>query len=134
MRGQEGLDLGQGGVRVAVLICPGSEGEREMTAIIDRKAQLLARLGDLNARLASIETELDSHHNADWEELAVEREGDEVLESMGVSGQQELRMIEAALQRIDSGEYGFCMKCGAVIREERLDVLPFTPFCQSCAH
>ncbi len=98
-----------------------------------RKAQITARLDDLKARLASIETELDSHHNADWEELAVEREGDEVLESMGVSGQQEIRMIEAALQRLDSGDYGFCMKCGAEISQERLDVVPFTPFCKTCA-
>lgn len=104
-----------------------------MTPLVERKAQLTARLDDLKARLASIETELDSHHNADWEELAVEREGDEVLESMGVSGQQEIRMIEAALQRLDSGDYGFCMKCGAEISQERLDVVPFTPFCKTCA-
>ncbi|WP_435258620.1 TraR/DksA family transcriptional regulator [Thioclava sp. FR2] len=104
-----------------------------MIPVIERKKQLEARLSDLNARLAKIENELDSHHNPDWEELAVEREGDEVLESMGVSGQQEIRMIEAAMQRIETGEYGFCMKCGAKISEERLDVVPFTPFCKTCA-
>lgn len=104
-----------------------------MIPVSERKAQMVARLADLNARLANIETELESHHNADWEELATEREGDEVLESMGLSGQQEIRMIEAALQRIEEGEYGACMKCGAEISEERLNVLPFTPFCKSCA-
>ncbi|MEF3046572.1 TraR/DksA family transcriptional regulator [Pseudotabrizicola sp. L79] len=104
-----------------------------MKDVAERKAQLVARLGDLTSRLTQIDAELDSHNNPDWEELAVEREGDEVLESMGVSGQQEIKMIEAALQRIETGEYGFCMTCGDQISEERLDVLPFTPFCKTCA-
>ena len=104
-----------------------------MTSTATRKAQLQSRLAELRGRLDSIEQELDSHQSQDWEELATEREGDEVLESMGVSGQHEIRMIEAALQRIEEGEYGYCAKCGAEIGEDRLDVLPWTPFCRSCA-
>lgn len=98
-----------------------------------RKKQLLDRLADLEARLNEIEEELDSHQSKDWEELATEREGDEVLERMGTSGQAEMRQIKAALDRIDVGEYGFCAKCGERISEERLDLLPFTPFCRRCA-
>ncbi|NGQ92815.1 TraR/DksA family transcriptional regulator [Rhodobacter sp. HX-7-19] len=104
-----------------------------MTSLTMRREQLEARLADLQGRLAGIEAELDSHNAADWEELATEREGDEVLEGMGLSGQQEIRMIEAALQRIAAGEYGYCVKCGAEIGAARLDVLPFTPFCRDCA-
>ena len=68
-----------------------------MVSVEARKAWLVARLGDLNGRLAGIEAELDSHHAADWEELATEREGDEVLERMGTSGQlyHHLRELEA---------------------------------------
>jgi RNA polymerase-binding transcription factor DksA len=104
-----------------------------MTTIATRKAQLQARLDDLTQRLASIETELDTHDSKDWEELASERESDEVLEGMGNSGKQEIRMIEAALKRIEAGEYGFCVTCGAKIEQARLDVLPYTPFCSKCA-
>jgi RNA polymerase-binding transcription factor DksA len=104
-----------------------------MTSVSERKIQLEARLSDLKGRLQEIEVELDSHQSPDWEELATEREGDEVLEGMGLSGQQEIRMIEAALQRIESGDYGICVKCGAEIGEARLNVLPFTPFCRTCA-
>ena len=39
----------------------------------------------------------------------------------------------AALGRIESGDYGFCAKCGGEIGEDRLDVVPFTPFCRNCA-
>ena len=104
-----------------------------MIPISTRKAQLESRLADLKSRMAGIETELDSHQSADWEELATERETDEVLEGMGISAQQEIRKIEAALARIAENDYGFCAKCGAEIGDERLDVLPDTPFCRSCA-
>jgi RNA polymerase-binding transcription factor DksA len=104
-----------------------------MTPHSARKSQLQARLEDLKGRIKGIETELDSHQSADWEELATERESDEVLEGMGVSAQHEIRMIESAIQRIDSGEYGDCVKCGKDIGDERLNVLPYTPFCRDCA-
>ena len=102
-----------------------------MTTIAARKAQLQARLDDLTRRLASIDSELDTHNSKDWEELAAERESDEVLEGMGNSGKQEIRRIEAALKRIDGGEYGYCATCGAAIENARLDVLPYTPFCSN---
>lgn len=104
-----------------------------MTPTDRRKAQLEARLSDLKGRLQGIEAELDSHDAKDWEELATEREGDEVLESMGVTGQHEMRQIEAALARIGEGEYGYCTKCGSEIGDERLDLVPQTPFCRNCA-
>ncbi|AHM05529.1 DnaK suppressor protein [Roseibacterium elongatum DSM 19469] len=98
-----------------------------------RREQLENRLADLDARLREIDEELDSHQSKDWEELATEREGDEVLEQLGVSGQAEIQQIKAALARMEEGEYGYCVKCGTEITAERLDLLPYTPFCRSCA-
>jgi len=98
-----------------------------------RKAQLTARAAELTARLSRIEAELDVPAPKDWEDQASEREADEVLETIGLSGQQELRQIGAALDRIADGSYGFCVKCGDEIAPERLDLLPDTPFCANCA-
>lgn len=104
-----------------------------MTDLSHRRAQLMARLKELDIRLHEIEDELDSHQSKDWEELATEREGDEVLERLGVSGKAEITRIRAALARIKSGEYGYCGTCGEVIAAARLDLLPDTPFCAKCA-
>lgn len=104
-----------------------------MTTIATRKAALEARLDLLRTRVVEIERELDSHQSRDWEDLATEREGDEVLEGMGLSAQQEIRMIDAALRRIANGTYGECARCGAEITPERLDLIPYTPFCRDCA-
>ena len=98
-----------------------------------RKKQLLARLVELDTRLHGIEDELVSHQSRDWEELASERENDEVLTSIGDDGRDEMRRIFAALKRMDDGTYGVCVTCAEPISAERLDLLPATPFCRDCA-
>lgn len=104
-----------------------------MTSIEMRKAQLEQRLAELNRRLRRIDEELDQPVSEDFSEQAVEREGEEVLEDLGAAGLQEIRMIEAALDRIEQGTYGTCVSCGEEISEARLDVLPHTPRCRNCA-
>jgi len=98
-----------------------------------RRAQLKARLAELDHRLHDIEDELHSHVEKDWEEMATEREQDEVLTALGDEGKLEIRQILAALDRIRSGDYGYCTKCGTEIVPARLDILPATPFCSGCA-
>lgn len=102
-----------------------------MTSIEARKERLTTRLDYLNRRLRRIEDELDEP--VDRGDESIEREDDEVLEDLGASGLQEIRMIEAALDRIEQGNYGVCVVCGEPIGEARLDALPQTPVCRDCA-
>lgn len=51
----------------------------------------------------------------------------------GRKREQELARIEAALQRIADGEYGYCVVCGEEIDERRLDLDPSLPSCIECA-
>lgn len=104
-----------------------------MTDIEARKQQLLARRAELLERLNRIDDELDEAPNPDWEENAIEKEDDEVLEALGESGLSEYRAIEAALRRIEDGSYGICVSCGEEIEEGRLDLVPHTPLCKQCA-
>jgi RNA polymerase-binding transcription factor DksA len=104
-----------------------------MVAVGQRKQQLEERLDELRSRLRRIEHDLEEPVSATFSEQALEREDEEVLEDLGHAGQQEIRMIEAALQRIEAGEYGICVRCGESIAEERLDILPHTPLCRNCA-
>jgi RNA polymerase-binding transcription factor DksA len=104
-----------------------------MVSLKERKKVLESRLAELEGRLQSIEAELDQPADKDWEEAAIEAEDDEVLQGMGEAGAHEITMIRAALDRMEAGEYGYCVKCGEAISDERLDVLPATPFCRNCA-
>ena len=45
----------------------------------------------------------------------------------------DIQKIEAALKRLDDGEYGFCVECGEDIAEKRLEVDPAAAFCIRCA-
>ncbi len=104
-----------------------------MIDLATRKRQLLDRLASLDEKLHEIEDELDRPMPTDFAERASEREEDEVLEGLGNVGLKKQQMIEAALARIDEGEYGYCTHCGAQISEERLDLLPYAPMCGKCA-
>lgn len=48
-------------------------------------------------------------------------------------GTEALQAIEAALERLDAGRYGRCEECGGAISDERLDAIPYTPYCIDCA-
>lgn len=104
-----------------------------MKTIADRKAQLQVRRKELALRGKDLEAELESHTEKDWEDRAIQTEGDEVLEGMGAAAADEIARIDAALERIEAEEYGLCVRCGKEISEERLDLLPDTPFCRACA-
>jgi len=45
----------------------------------------------------------------------------------------ELQRIAAAMQRIDEGEYGFCLSCGEPIARGRLEIDPAATQCVRCA-
>jgi len=45
----------------------------------------------------------------------------------------QLERIAAALERIDEGNYGVCLKCSNPIPTERLDFDPTAFFCPECA-
>ena len=45
----------------------------------------------------------------------------------------QLVRIEAALERIEVEEYGYCAVCDKEINMRRLEVDPATPFCVFCA-
>jgi RNA polymerase-binding transcription factor len=41
--------------------------------------------------------------------------------------------VDAALARIEQGGYGICERCGEAIPMARLDALPYSTLCVSCA-
>lgn len=43
--------------------------------------------------------------------------------------QRDVHLLDAALKRLDEGEYGYCVNCGEAIGTERLALDPATPFC-----
>ncbi len=45
----------------------------------------------------------------------------------------QLKMISAALQRMETGDYGFCLSCDDQIAQQRLEIDPACTLCIDCA-
>ncbi|MDA0338957.1 MAG: TraR/DksA family transcriptional regulator [Proteobacteria bacterium] len=47
--------------------------------------------------------------------------------------QQRIQRIEGAINRLDDGDYGWCVTCGEDIEPRRLEADPTSPTCTGCA-
>jgi RNA polymerase-binding transcription factor DksA len=71
---------------------------------------------------------LSSHdqHPADAATQTFQREQDQSVQERL---EYDVSEIDAALERIESGDYGRCETCGKTISDERLEILPATRYC-----
>jgi len=97
------------------------------------KSELEERLAALQARLSSIKRDATQSYSGDSAEQAQERENDEVVDAIGKETAQSIRVIKAALARIEDGTYGICESCGEEIGEARLSAVPEATRCVDCA-
>lgn len=89
------------------------------------------------ARLTGLSDRIEAHWReappADWEELSIFRENDEVIQSLDERARIQILEIKRAFQRMDSNEWQFCSQCGEEIQAARLEALPTTTLCVQCA-
>lgn len=99
----------------------------ELREVLETKKQ------ELTARLERINANLRRGYDADSKERAKQLEDNEVVDALGNEAREELAKISAALQRLDSGDYGICVECGLPIKQGRLEVHPYADECIDCA-
>lgn len=102
----------------------------------DARALLLEKEARIIHRLELLRADRRREHaplSADFEEQAVERENDPVLDGLDDAGRSELAAIRTALARLESGTYEQCASCGDTIPAARLAALPETSTCTKCA-
>jgi DnaK suppressor protein len=95
---------------------------------IRRAASLASSFDDIVEAASDVAT--DDEHDPEGHTIAWERQQISALLDETTST---LADIEAAEQRLADGRYGTCTTCGRTIAAERLDALPATPTCISCA-
>ncbi len=93
---------------------------------------LLAKKAELSSSLrAKLET-LTGPSGAALEDLAPVFTDQFIALRINSLDYLQLQMIEAALARIDSEEYGVCLDCGNTIPSARLDAIPWAVRCVAC--
>ncbi len=56
----------------------------------------------------------------------------EVLMNLSETQRSRVRDIDAAVERMDKGVYGLCMRCEEDIPARRMEVRPFSRYCVDC--
>ncbi len=82
-------------------------------------------LEDIDERLSKITDDVNVDDNAITKKTNTVDNKDSMY--------SDIKNIENALSKIDSGTYGICLSCGQAIKKEHLKVVPFSSFCQHCA-
>ena len=97
------------------------------------RVELKQHKSELEQRLGRINENHRRPLESDSKERAVQLENREVVDALGNEARDELEQISAALQRLDSGEFGTCAGCGDEISEQRLRAFPQADRCVECA-
>lgn len=106
-----------------------SEFEAVREKLLQQKQELLARAAKVRADITRSSGPLDK----DFAEQVVQMENDAVLAGIGEATAAELAQINRALAQIEQGSYGICSQCGKPIGERRLQALPYSDRCITCA-
>lgn len=104
-----------------------------MTDVQAARRQLEAQLAELEDRLQRIEQDLAEPADPDSSERAVQMEDDQSLEGQAAVISDQIASVRRALDRIEEGTYGECVKCGREIAEGRLEARPEAALCIECA-
>jgi DnaK suppressor protein len=104
-------------------------------AILQMRQTLVKRRDALRKALAgdlSLLKELSNQTSGDMVDAALDSAQDEINSQLAEVESRELGMIEKALERMRSGEYGVCEGCNCKIKLERLKALPYAVLCIEC--
>lgn len=104
--------------------------KKQLLALRDRLAGTIRHVEEAALQDVQKAGELSGYHThlADADEEGLDKEI-----ALAQNEGDLLQLVEEALQRIDDRSYGKCQECGGPIPAERLDAIPYTPFCVSCA-
>jgi len=94
-------------------------------ALIEKRRSVLSGLGvkfDTLARMGRVAE--DDQAQISHDEFVYSR--------MNGLDYTQLRMVEEALDRLDSGDYGTCLSCDEPIAPKRLAAIPWARYCVTC--
>lgn len=99
------------------------------------RAQTLARLGVLTDDFASVvaasrDSNADDEHDPEGATIAFERSQ---VGALVRQARDHLAEVDAAVERLRSGTYGVCERCGQLIAAARLEARPVARRCIGCA-
>ena len=96
-----------------------SERRRELVAVVKRSKETQRRNTGEDGPL-------------DLADTATELYTQEFSYSLSENDRAQLLLIDAALERMENGDFGACEECGEKITETRLKAIPWAALCIGC--
>ena len=99
--------------------------------LLEEKQNLINEITESDESVKDL-LENDSNTVNDSIDIATSTVAQNILSAMNSNSQQKMLSIEAALRRIDEGNFGNCVVCGKQIVATRLEAVPWATKCISC--
>ncbi|MDR2500217.1 MAG: TraR/DksA family transcriptional regulator [Treponema sp.] len=103
--------------------------QRMYTSLTNLKTDIISNLVASSEDFKEIVEGMDPKDLADIASDDIDRK---MIEAIGAQDLKRLKLIDAALTRIQQGKYGLCMKCGKRIPQDRLEAIPYALMCVEC--
>ena len=104
------------------------EQEAYKQKLSGRRNEIVRKLSNFRNESKEVETDI-AQDLADKAESSYTKE---FLLSLSDAERDQLFQIDAALRRIERGEFGHCQTCQKEISKKRLNALPWTSLCIDC--
>jgi DnaK suppressor protein len=104
------------------------EKQAYQKTLLEQKEKIVRKLSQLTNESKEVETDIAQ----DLVDKAESSYTKEFLLSLSDAEREQLRLIDDALRRLPSKEFGICQMCAKPIGKKRLATLPWTPYCIDC--
>jgi RNA polymerase-binding transcription factor DksA len=111
----------------------GNRTEEQQRSVQEQRARLHSDLADARAEFARLERKLEHRPDFGLGEGSPEIYEWEMNLALRKRVLSKIASLEDALESLAEGLYGICERCGKPIERERLEILPQTTLCISCA-
>lgn len=103
--------------------------EEMQKSLIAMKQEILNHLAESDTQVMDIASSMGIKDSIDSaaDDIALKK-----IEAVNKHEANKLRAIDNALERIRTGKYGTCLRCGKKIPAERLRALPYAVLCLDC--
>jgi DnaK suppressor protein len=95
--------------------------------------QTIGQLGDIVSGHWETHTDTTENKEVEFDALADKYEEETTNQGVLDTLEERLKEVTDALERIEKGSYGICIKCGKQIEAEKLEANPAATTCMSCA-
>lgn len=96
--------------------------------LLEQKEKIIQKLSALTNESKEVETDIAQ----DLVDRAESSYTKEFLLSLSNAEREQLKLIDEALRRLPTKEFGICQMCAKQIGKKRLAALPWTPYCIDC--